>query len=141
MPAGWVAAHAPPVPTSLHTTDRSLLSYRVAVGLLCAVFLFSALLTVVDLDGTQAELRKLGFPDYFAWPQTVAKVLGVVAVLSRRSRTLALFAYAGFLFDMLLALTAHIAERDSGGWLAVAGLVIWGFAVREDRRRFGPATY
>lgn len=127
--------------TSLRTPDRSLLRYRLAVGLLCAVFVFSALLTVVDPDGTEAELRMLGFPDYFAWPQTVAKVLGVVAVLSRRSRTLALFAYAGFLFDMLLALTAHVAERDSGVWLAVGGLVIWGFAFREDRRRFGPIAY
>lgn len=127
--------------TSLRTPDRTLLAYRVAVGALCAVFLFSALLTVVDLDGTEAELRKLGFPDYFAWPQTVAKVLGVAAVLSRRSRTLALFAYAGFLFDMLLALAAHVAERDSGVWLAAGGLVVWAFAFAADRRRFGPATY
>jgi hypothetical protein len=105
------------------------------------VFLVSVLLTVVDYDGTIAQLRDLGFPTYFAWPQAAAKLLGVVAVLTRRSRTLALFAYAGFLFDMLLALAAHVAEREPYALVAVAGLVIWGFAFAADRRRFGPATY
>jgi hypothetical protein len=129
--------------TSLRTPGpaRDLLAYRVATGLLCAVFLISVLLTVVDYDGTVAQLRDLGFPTYFAWPQTIAKLLGVVAILSRRSRTLALFAYAGFLFDMLLALTAHVAEREPYALVAVAGLVVWGFAFAADRRRFGPATY
>lgn len=120
---------------------RDQLTYRVATGLLCAVFLISVLLTVVDYDGTITQLRDLGFPTYLAWPQAIAKLLGVIAVLSRRSRTLSLFAYAGFLFDMLLALAAHIAERQLYGLVAVAGLVIWAWAFREDRRRFGPVAY
>lgn len=95
----------------------------------------------MDYDGTITQLRELGFPTYLAWPQTIAKLLGVVAVLSRRSRTLSQFAYAGFLFDMLLALAAHIAERQLYGLVAVAGLAIWAWAFREDRRRFGPVAY
>lgn len=36
---------------------RDLLAYRVATGLLCAVFLVSVLLTVVDYDGIEATRR------------------------------------------------------------------------------------
>lgn len=120
---------------------RDLLLYRLATGALCAVFAVSVLLTFGDLDGTRAQLADLGFPTYFAIPQGVAKVLGIVAILSRRSRTLTYFAYAGFLFDLLLALTAHIAERETYGLLAAAALVIWVAAFWADRRRFGAAAY
>lgn len=112
--------------------------YWLATGLFCFMFIVSVLLTIFDLPGTIRQMLDLGFPVYLIWPQTVAKVLGVVAILSRRSRTLTNLAFAGFLYDLILALFAHIAERETYGLVAAFGLVLWGFAFWADRRRFPP---
>lgn len=107
------------------------------IGLLCLVFVVSAALTFLDPGGTMRSTAKLGFPTFFVYPLAVAKLLGVAAVLSRRLRTLSHFAFAGFLFDMVLALSAHVHEHDfPAGWLAVAGLIIWVAAFASEHRRW-----
>lgn len=108
-------------------------------GLFCLMFVYSAVWSLVDLQGTQVQTRDLGFPDYFVIPQSIAKLLGIAAILSRRSRTLTNLAFAGFLYDLLLALGAHIANRETWGFVAAFGLVLWGAAFWADRRRFPPA--
>ena len=46
------------------------------------------------------------------YPLAIAKILGVVAILTKRSHVLKEWAYAGFFFDFLLAFGAHIAISD-----------------------------
>jgi hypothetical protein len=114
------------------------LRYWIPTGLLCAVFVVSILLTVFDQPGSEKEFVVLGFPAFFSLPLAAAKAAGVAAVLIRRYRTLTLFAFAGFLYDMILALGAHIHENDfPSGWIAVAGLVVWVAAFWADQNAFG----
>lgn len=112
-------------------------TYWVATGLFCAVFVFSGVWSIVDPDGARETLSRLGYPEFFVYPQAIAKLLGVAAILYGRWRTLALFAFAGFLYDLLLALAAHIAIDDPQAFLAIAGLVVWAAAFWVDRRRYG----
>ena len=42
----------------------------------------------------------------------VAKLLGIAAILSGRSRVLKEWAYAGFTFDLLLAAYSHLLSGD-----------------------------
>lgn len=111
--------------------------YWLATGLFCAIFVLSALSYFVDYDGAAATYERLGYPDRLVWPLAAAKLLGVAAILWGRSRTLTLFAFAGFLFDLLLALQAHIAEREADVVLLVMGLALWAFAFWAHRRRYG----
>jgi hypothetical protein len=37
------------------------------------------------------------------------------------------FAYAGFLFDLLLALGAHISEKELYVVVPILGLIIWAY--------------
>jgi hypothetical protein len=60
----------------------------------------------------------------------------VLTILWGRWTTLTLFAFAGFLYDLVLALGAHIAHQDPQGFLAAAGLVIWAGAFLTDRLGF-----
>lgn len=102
--------------------------------LLAAVFTASALLTLLDPDGSRTEATKLGFPAYIAlYPLAIAKLSAVVVILQKRWPTLRTFAFAGLLFDMILALMAHVHEGDfPSGWLAVFGIVVWGVAFATD---------
>ena len=71
---------------------------------------------VVKIFGT------LGFPAYIIYPLAAAKILGVIAVVSNYSKTLKEWAYAGFFFDFLLALSAHLNAGDGGFAFALLAL-------------------
>jgi DoxX-like family len=129
------------------TNDRKPLgstmkrAYWVALGLFTVMFLYSAGWSILDPEGTRVATAKLGYPAYLGvYPLSLAKLAGLAAIHSRRSRTLTHFAFAGFLFDLLLALAGHIDKGDFPyGWLAVFGLVLWIAAfVMEERRAATP---
>jgi DoxX-like family len=127
-----------------HTARRSTTSrlYWVALGLFTVMFAYSAIWSLVDPSGTKVQTAKLGYPGYLAvYPLALSKLAGLVVIHLRRWRTLTHFAFAGFLFDLLLALAGHIHTRDFPyGWLAVLGLVLWAAAFTMDAKRAaGPA--
>lgn len=114
--------------------------YWVVTGLFVTIFFYSAVWALVDPVGTRIDTVDLGFPGYSVYPLAIAKLLGLAVILWGRSRTLTGFAFAGFLYDVLLALSAHIVQRDPGeGSLALFALVVTVAAWRVDRQRFTPA--
>jgi DoxX-like family len=112
-------------------------AYWIAIGLFTVMFAYSAGWSLIDPSGTKIATAKLGYPGYLAvYPLATAKLLGLVAIHRRRSRTLTHFAFAGFLFDLLLALAGHIHTHDFPyGWLSVFGLVLWAAAFTMDTKR------
>ena len=67
----------------------------------------------------------LGYPTHLIYPLAIAKILGVVAILTRKSEVLKQFAYAGFLYVAVLGALAHISVND-GDWIPVtlAGIAV-----------------
>lgn len=111
--------------------------YFTALGLFYALFIVSILLSVFDVKGTLDGYRHLSFPTWLLIPQATAKALGLIAIAQNRWRTLKDFAYAGFLYNLLLALGAHVALRELDVLLALLGLLLWVFAFTMDRRYHG----
>ena len=67
-------------------------------------------------DGPQSvaqTMLALGYPLYLMKMLGFAKILGAIAILSDRSRTLKEWAYAGFAFDLLGATTSHLLAGDA----------------------------
>ncbi len=138
--------------TSLTLRERLLIStparsalYWIPTALLALLFFGSAALTYSDLAFSISEQERLGFPGWSSPIAGVLKALGagtlvVNALTGNRFRTLTYFAFAGFLYDMLLALGGHIATNDPGIVLAIVGLIIWVFAFIAHQRRFVPAA-
>jgi DoxX-like family len=110
--------------------------YQIALGLFSALFLGSAVFGMLDIDASYAEWRHLGYPLWTFYALTLAKVVGVATILSNKSTRLKQFAFAGFLYDLLLALGAHIDQREVKLLLPLTCLAIWGFAYEMDRRVF-----
>lgn len=98
--------------------------YWVATGLLCALMTVSASGGLISTATVAEAYGKLGFPAFIVLPLSIAKILGVVAILTNRSQILKEWAYAGIFFDLLLAFGAHINAGDSDWGGAAVGMVL-----------------
>jgi len=107
--------------------------YWVATGVLCALMVFSAVTYVVRHGRVEVVFVRLGFPTWIIYPLATAKILGVIAILSKRSRTLKEWAYAGFFYDFVLALCAHLSARDGQFVPALLSLVVLLISYAMDR--------
>ncbi len=91
---------------------RNKIIYLAATGLLSVLMLFSAGMYFFNNEMVQETFTKLGYPTYIIYPLAIAKILGLVAIWTKKSDTLKEWAYAGFFFDFVLAASAHISIND-----------------------------
>jgi hypothetical protein len=110
------------------------IAYWIATGLLSALLLFSAVSYFLKYETIREVFAALGFPAWIIRPLAVAKVLGVAAIVSRKSETLKEWAYAGICFDLLLAIGAHLSVGDGKFLPALACLVFLAVSYLLDRR-------
>lgn len=77
-----------------------------------------------------------GFPTYIIYPLGVAKVLGLLAIWTKKSEFLKNLAYAGFFYNGILALAAHmmVGEPFSGYVHAVVFLGAVIVSYRYDQK-------
>ena len=119
---------------NMATATNTARLYWVAMGLFTLLFGFSVVLTLFDLSGSYENYAHLGFPSWTIFFNATAKILGLFAVFQTRWQTLKDFAFAGFLFDLLLAFGAHAALQEADIIRPIVGLIIWVFAFTMDRR-------
>jgi Zn-dependent protease with chaperone function len=89
--------------------------YWTTTGIVCAVMLFSAINFSLDrpLNPNGESFAHLGLPNYFKIELTIAKILGVLALLMPNVPTKAKeFAYFGFGITLISASIAHFSIGD-----------------------------
>lgn len=91
---------------------RNRIIYFVATGLLTALMLMSAGMYFFNHEMVAETFGKLGYPSYIIYPLAIAKILGLIAIWTKKSNTLKEWAYAGFFFDFVLAISAHLYVKD-----------------------------
>jgi DoxX-like family len=89
--------------------------YWTATGILCLGYLAAAGLYLTQHAMVADIYSQLGYPAYLIYMLIAAKILGPLAILTRRSIALSDLAYAGMFFHLILAFSAHM---NSGvpGW-------------------------
>ena len=63
-------------------------------------------------DMVAETFSNLAYPTFIIYPLAIAKILGLLAIWTKKSNTLKEWAYAGFFFDFILALSAHLYVKD-----------------------------
>ena len=81
--------------------------YWISTVIFCCIFLFSATMYFTKYEMVKGFFQSLGYPIYLIYPLATAKVLGIIAIITKKSRLLKEWAYAGFFFDAVLAAAAH----------------------------------
>ncbi|HYT33380.1 MAG TPA: DoxX family protein [Thermoanaerobaculia bacterium] len=96
-------------------TKRERVIYWLATGAVCAVMVFSAINFNLKepLGPMKGAFKHLGYPDYFRIELTIAKALGVLALLIPIVPIkVKEFAYAGFAITLASASIAHFSVGD-----------------------------
>ena len=89
--------------------------YWFSTVLLTLLMLFSVGNYIFNYTTFSHIFNKLGYPTDLIYLLSVAKIMGLFAIWSNKSKTLLEWAYAGFFFDFILAIIAHI--RIDGGFI------------------------
>ena len=112
---------------------RNVLVYRISTGLLTVMMVGAPAMYFFNYDEVSATFTRLGFPTYLVYPLAVAKLLGLVAIWSRKSETLKNLAYAGYFYDLILAASAHmmVGDGEFAPPLVVLAVVVVSFIYGE----------
>ncbi|MEO8074057.1 MAG: DoxX family protein [Acidobacteriota bacterium] len=102
----------------------STVIYWIATGLLCLLMLGSAGMYILNHAEIAKVFNQLGYPAYLVYSLATAKILGVITILTKFSKPLKEWAYAGFCYDLLLAAAAHYFSGVPSPLLAIVGLVL-----------------
>lgn len=116
---------------------RDTIIYWIATGLLSLLFVAGGLMYLLNYPRAQGFFANLGFPVWIIYPLAILKFAGVTAILTKKSTFLKELAYAGFLYDAILALAAHLMVQDGEAVPAVVSIVLIVISWRYDRKVFG----
>lgn len=97
--------------------------YWIATGMLCALFLYSAIMYLANTEIIQEYYQDFHYPTHLVIPMAIAKILAVIMILWRKSSWLTEWAYAGLFFDLALAFFAHHFSNDPEVTLPLVGMV------------------
>ncbi|WP_372751948.1 DoxX family protein [Labilibaculum sp.] len=103
---------------------RNQIIYWIATGLLATLMLMSASMYFIRYPMVRETFLFLGFPAFIIYPLAIAKILGIIAIISNKSELLKEWAYAGFFFDFLLAFSAHVIAEDGQFGMAAIALTL-----------------
>ena len=104
----------------------SRIVFYISTVLLTLMMLFSVSMYLFSHAEVSKLIISLGYPAYIIYPLAIAKILGLIAIWSNYSKTLKEWAYAGFFYDFVLALSAHLSVGDGEFGLAAVALVLLG---------------
>lgn len=119
--------------------NKFKIGFWVATGLLSIMMLASGISYLIKLEDVKLVFAALGYPAHIIIPLAIAKILGIIAITTRKSYVLKEWAYAGFCFELILALMAHINANDSDWLGAVIGLLLLFVSYFLQDKAFGKA--
>jgi uncharacterized membrane protein len=94
------------------------ITYWVITIVFVLFFLFGAVSELLQVESAQKVLTDLGYPVYLNYILGIAKVLGGIALIQWRFRTIKEWAYAGFTIDIIGAsASVYLAGQGLGGSL------------------------
>ncbi|HBR57216.1 MAG TPA: hypothetical protein DEA22_07080 [Blastocatellia bacterium] len=115
------------------------ITYWLATGMFSLTMLGAATMYFFNYAEVAATVERLGFPAFIVYPLAAAKILGITAILTKKSRTLKEWAYAGFFYDLMLAIAAHVNAGDGEYPMAAGAMLLLVVSYSLDRRIYSPA--
>lgn len=110
--------------------------YYAVTGLFTAHMLMTVGMYVFNYSMVSDVFVSLGVPAALIYPLAIAKVLGLIAIWTNKSRLLKELAYGGFAIDFCLAAVAHTLAGDGGGIAPIVALAMVSISFIYHRKLF-----
>ncbi|MDX2360319.1 MAG: DoxX family protein [Crocinitomicaceae bacterium] len=88
------------------------IAHWIFTALLSAMILMGAGMYLFQTEMVEGMFGALGFPTWLIYPMATAKILGVITLLTKFNKRIVEWAYAGFTFNLLLAIGAHAGAGE-----------------------------
>ncbi|GGX07240.1 DoxX family protein [Aquimarina muelleri] len=98
--------------------------YWITTVAMCAIMLYSAQMYFFNTEMVKGFFESFNYPSYIVIPLAIAKVMGVLAILINKIKWIKEWAYAGFFFDLVLAIAAHYYAGHPVGLSVYAILIL-----------------
>lgn len=105
---------------------KAKLLYWIPHTLLLLVMVGSAIMYFTDVAAAGKAFNDLGYPSYVLYFNGIAKLLGAAAIVLPVSYWMKEWAYAGYLFIILLALQAVWITMPANGPFMLIFVALWG---------------
>jgi hypothetical protein len=117
--------------------SKTKIAYWISTGFLCLAYLGGAMAYLTQRPMVEQGFAMFGYPPYLINVLIVAKIAAPLAILTRFSVWLSDLAYAGILFHLLLAISAHVNAADNGyvPALVALGLLAVSFLTQNAARK------
>ena len=115
---------------------RDKVIYWIFTGLISVWMLWQGGLFIIASDMVYEQISGMGFPQSILIPLGVAKILAVVAILTKKSTLLKKLAYYGLGIDFILALGGHLMASDGLWPTAAVALILLTGSFIYDRKVF-----
>lgn len=116
---------------------KDIIIYRVVTGFFTLHMLFTATAYFFMYDMVEEMFTSLGVPAAVIYPLAVAKILGLVAIWTNKSKLLKELAYVGFSLDFILAISTHTAANDGHFIAPLVALGVVSISYWYNRKIYG----
>lgn len=107
---------------------KTRIIYWITTILFLGMMLFSAVSSLMMPDKSAAFFKTLDLPSYLISFLSVAKILGVIAILIPGFPRLKEWAYAGLIFDLIGAMyCSYAVAKTAGDWMPIILFIALGF--------------
>ena len=113
-----------------------LIIYRVVTALFTLILGGSVLMYLFMHDMAAEEFTKLGIPTFIIYPLAMAKILGLIAIWTNKSKMLKEWAYAGFAVNLSLGVVVHLDVGDGNFAGALMALTLGAVSYFYYRKQY-----
>ena len=118
-------------------SKRDIIIYRVVTGIFTVHMLFTVGVYFFMYEMVREMFESLGVTAALIYPLAVAKILGLVAIWTNKSRILKELAYIGFAIDFILAISAHLIANHGGSIPPIVALIMVLISYIYHRKLYG----
>ena len=115
---------------------RDKIIYWIVTWIISAWMLLQAFMFTFNSDQIAELFNSLGMPVFLIIPLGIAKLLAIIAILSKKSKLLKSLAYYGLGVDFIVAIASHLMAGDGGWPPAMIALVLLSISYFYDRKLF-----
>lgn len=118
------------------TNKKYKVIFWISTVLLTILLLFSVGNYIFNNEIFSAIFIKLGYPSYLIYPLSLLKILGLITIWTKNSKTLKEWAYAGFFFNFTLAISAHLNINDGAFPFPLIALILLLTSYYTEKKAF-----